>query len=192
MTDFRALCAELLQAWQFGDDIAGPMNRARAALDEPEGEGAELAMEHSAEDYIDELYRIAVAAQSVGMLPSDSAISLLTDGYGHDESEKRHCLAAARVALARWGRPAPAPKPIPVSERLPEDGDCVVITAYDGTSAIDEHYCYLAKSFRHCGQVQLAWDLKPTYCLKMDLPFTYWLPASTQFLPTTVDSGQPT
>jgi hypothetical protein len=38
--DFRALCAELLQAWQFGDDIAGPMNRARAALEaEPEGEG---------------------------------------------------------------------------------------------------------------------------------------------------------
>jgi hypothetical protein len=79
-----------------------------------------------------------------------------------------------------------------VSERLPEDGDCVVIMAYDGTSAIDEHYCYLAKGFRHCGQVQLVWDLKPTYCLKMDLPFTYWLPASTQFLPTTVDSGQST
>ena len=38
--DFRALCAELLQAWQFGDDIAGPMNRARAALKvEPGGEG---------------------------------------------------------------------------------------------------------------------------------------------------------
>ena len=40
MPGFRALCAELLQAWQFGDDIAGPMNRARAALKaEPEGEG---------------------------------------------------------------------------------------------------------------------------------------------------------
>jgi hypothetical protein len=38
--DFCALCVELLQAWQFGDDIAGPMNRARAALKtEPEGEG---------------------------------------------------------------------------------------------------------------------------------------------------------
>jgi hypothetical protein len=37
--DFRTLCAELLQAWQFGDDIAGPMNRARTALKaEPEGE----------------------------------------------------------------------------------------------------------------------------------------------------------
>jgi hypothetical protein len=37
--DFRALCAELLQAWQLGDDIAGPMNRARLELDKPEGEG---------------------------------------------------------------------------------------------------------------------------------------------------------
>ena len=37
--DFRTLCAELLQAWQFGDDIAGPMNRACTALKaEPEGE----------------------------------------------------------------------------------------------------------------------------------------------------------
>jgi hypothetical protein len=35
-TDFRALCAELLRAWQFGDDIAGPMNRARIALAQTE------------------------------------------------------------------------------------------------------------------------------------------------------------
>jgi hypothetical protein len=40
MPDFRALCAELLQAWQFGDDIAGPMNRASTALKtRPQGEG---------------------------------------------------------------------------------------------------------------------------------------------------------
>jgi hypothetical protein len=35
-TDFRSLCVELLRAWQFGDDIAGPMNRARAELAKPE------------------------------------------------------------------------------------------------------------------------------------------------------------
>ncbi len=83
-------------------------------------------------------------------------------------------------------------EPIPLSERLPEDADCLVITAYDGTSSFDEHYCYLAKEFKHCGQVLLVWALKPTSALKLDLPFTYWLPASTQFLPTTVDPAQPT
>ena len=48
---FRALCAELVDAWLKGDDIVGAMNRARAALaDEPpepappaDGEVAELA-----------------------------------------------------------------------------------------------------------------------------------------------------
>jgi hypothetical protein len=36
MTDYRALSAELLTAWQVGDDIAGPMNRARRLLAQPE------------------------------------------------------------------------------------------------------------------------------------------------------------
>jgi hypothetical protein len=98
-----------------------------------------------------------------------------------------HALNTAEIILARWGRPAPAPKPIPVSERLPGDADCLVITAYDGTSSFDEHYCYLAKEYKHCGQVLLIWELKPTSALRLNLPFTYWLPASTRFLPTTVD-----
>jgi hypothetical protein len=141
-------------------------------------------MEHSAEDETDELYRIAVAAQAVGTLPSDSTISLLTDGYGWDESEKRHCLAAARVALARWGRPAPAPKPIPVSERLPEDGDCLVIPP-----STYRRFCWRGREIMHYGQARLIWDwgLVPLTTAE-NWPFTYWLPASTQFLPTTVDS----
>ena len=36
MTDYRALCAEMLNAWQVGNDIAGPMNRARRLLAQPE------------------------------------------------------------------------------------------------------------------------------------------------------------
>jgi hypothetical protein len=30
--DFRALCAELVRAWEEGFDVAGPMQRARAIL----------------------------------------------------------------------------------------------------------------------------------------------------------------
>jgi len=183
MTDFRALCAELaieLEAWQQADDlysaggtIRGDADydlapRAHAALGEPEGEGADHA-------------------------------SLITFAYGREPwatwlkiggcLESAHCELSDLMTdvLARWGRPAPAPKPIPVSERLPEDVDCLVITTYDGASRLDEHYCYLAKEFRYCGRVLLIWELKPTSALKLDLPFTYWLPASTRFLPTTVD-----
>lgn len=61
MTDtFRALCAELVDAWLKGDDIVGAMNRARATLaDEPavpappaDGEVAELVewLKENAED----------------------------------------------------------------------------------------------------------------------------------------------
>jgi hypothetical protein len=175
MTDFRALCSELLQelcchyrSWELKEGhCSDAIKRARAALDEPEGEG-----------------------------PSDEApYEDAPVWYGsHDAAAWQ----AGRqkgwlVALARWGNSAaPAPKPIPVSERLPEDADCLVITAYDGTSSFDEHYCYLAKEFRHCGRVLLIWELKPTSALKLDLPFLHWLPASTRFLPTAVDPAQPT
>jgi hypothetical protein len=174
MTDFRALCAELVAAInQHVADVEDPepftalIARARAAVNQPEGDG-----------------------------PGDEApYEDAPVWYGSNDAA---AWQAGRqngwlVALARWGRPAaPAVEPIPVSERLPEDTDCLVITAYDGTSSFDEHYCYLAKEFRHCGRVLLIWELKPTSALKLDLPFTYWLPASTRFLPTAVDPAQPT
>jgi len=34
--DFHALCAELVQAWEAGFDVAGPMQRARAILAQQE------------------------------------------------------------------------------------------------------------------------------------------------------------
>ena len=181
MTDFRALCAELLGAiYQHVADVEDPepftalIARACAAVNQPERKGPDHA-------------------------------SLITFAYGREPwatwlkiggcLESAHCELSDLMTdvLARWGNSAaPAPKPIPVSERLPEDDDCLVITAYDGTSSWDEHYCYLAKEFRHCGQVLLIWALKPTSALKLDLPFTYWLPASTRFLPTAVNPAQPT
>ena len=39
-TDWRALCAELVNAWTNGRDIAGPMARARTTLAQPESEGS--------------------------------------------------------------------------------------------------------------------------------------------------------
>jgi hypothetical protein len=88
----------------------------------------------------------------------------------------------AHAVLARWGRPAPAPKPIPVSERLPEDADCLV-------TRLGLRYCWWASEVHLSGQVRLIWQWKSTIKQHdFDWCFVYWLPASTQFLPTTVDS----
>ena len=108
--------------------------------------------------------------------------------------ESAHCeLSDLMLAvLARWGRPAAAPKPIPVSERMPEDADCLVIPPL-GTSTFSLRYCWMGREIMHCGQARLLWDWKLVpYATDQRGAFKYWLPASTQFLPTTVDSDQPT
>jgi hypothetical protein len=188
MTDFRALCAELVSEL-FGYKVANPMHdrslvkRACAELGETRRTRA------SVEQVAQIVYENAMLATA-----PDHAKPHWPSWADLPNSDTRiHALNTAEIILARWGNSAsPALEPIPVSERLPEDTDCLVITAYDGTSSFDEHYCYLAKEFRHCGRVLLIWELKPTSALKLDLPFTYWLPASTRFLPTAVDPAQPT
>jgi hypothetical protein len=100
MTDFRALCAELVDAyeWCIEEYMTAPaeedtlIQRARAALAQPEPQG-----------------------------PSDEDLDALfteVDQSGESESWRTY----ARAALARWGRPAI--EPVPVSERLPGPEDC--------------------------------------------------------------------
>ena len=148
MTDFRALCAELIQLDQelpveYSDwkrRWCAATARARAAVDQPEEEGP-------TEDQLDV---VVIAIQALTPHPSN------TDSHNLEAVDRGRRIL--QRVITRWGRPAAsAVKPIPVSERLPGDADCLVITAYDGTSSFDEHYCYLAKEFRHCGQVQLIW-----------------------------------
>jgi hypothetical protein len=97
MTDFRALCAELVEKWdnaaELDDlcDVADVMDRARAALAQPEQQGP-----------TDEE---AVALYSEVMAFHDC--KTLGDMAGH----------FARAVLARWGRAAI--EPVPVSEGLP-------------------------------------------------------------------------
>jgi hypothetical protein len=93
---------------------------------------------------------------------------------------------------APWGNLAPAPKLIPLSERLPEDADCLVIPPL-GASTFPLRYCWQAREIMHCGQARLIWDWKLVpHTTEQHWPFTYWLPASTRFLPTEVDPAQPT
>jgi hypothetical protein len=79
MTDFRALCAELVDELQ-GYKVARPMhcrallNRARSALAQPEPQG-----------------------------PTDEELWELYDEMGGVSEDSAWCLNYARAVLARWG-----------------------------------------------------------------------------------------
>jgi hypothetical protein len=85
-TNWRALCAELVGAWIKGDDIAGPMVRARYELARPEPQGPTDA----------ELIRAYQAAYQPAW----------------ERGEYYGChVDGLRAVLARWGRPAIEPVP---------------------------------------------------------------------------------
>ena len=91
MTDFRALCAELLDEFDYYTDWSDAekvKDRARAALAQPEPEGPtdeELTM----------VYAYAVAA----------AVGNKRGPYKQEDAEAAQ-LAGLRAVLARWGTPA--------------------------------------------------------------------------------------
>ena len=99
MTDYRALCAELLTwAERTSAHYVAPPDvilRARAALAQPVPEGPTD----------EELYQF-----------------WLNHDLWDDDIGPGDVAAIARAALARWGRPAV--EPVPVSERLPGPEDC--------------------------------------------------------------------
>ena len=111
MTDtFRALCAELVDAWLKGGDIVGAMNRARAALDEadepavPQGrEPAAVTGRPSDEELLDLLPQ---GNESGFWLPK----GLPSDWVdGEFIAPPKAIIAFARAVLARWGNHVPAP-----------------------------------------------------------------------------------
>jgi hypothetical protein len=110
MTDFRALCAELLQelehasAWDYQQALK---DQARAALAQPDPQVPGLTDE--------ELLGIE-DLQTTWNAQADAFNSW--DELGIDEI----VWWAQRQALARWGRFAI--EPVPVSERLPGKKDC--------------------------------------------------------------------
>jgi len=114
--NFRALCAELVEAWDntsdfdyndFGNAVADIVIRARAALARPEPQGptnAELK---------------ATMLQAIKDFPPSHPDAKPLSEFKYElELEYRK----ARAVLQRWGRPAI--EPVPVSERLPGPEDC--------------------------------------------------------------------
>jgi hypothetical protein len=104
---FRALCAELVEALHAHTSLyegheCDLVTRARAALAQPEPQGPSDQ----------ELLRCMIKA-------TESVQGGQSTGIIDWEAE---ALAAARAAIAHFGRPAI--EPVPVSERLPGPEDC--------------------------------------------------------------------
>jgi len=109
MTDFRALCAELvedIEEWMDGTDHCPPssvalVNRARAALARPEPQGPTD----------EELLQIAASSiapyESCGISTGEyeAETECAVEVYGSE------LIAFARAVLARWGRAAIEPVP---------------------------------------------------------------------------------
>jgi hypothetical protein len=190
MTDFRVLCAAIICASDAADhdasaaegDFLAAIDNARAALDEPEGGTS-----------VEQVAQIVYENSMLATAPDHAKPHWPSWADLPNSDARIHALNTAEIILARWGHSAAsAVKPIPVSERLPEDADCLVIPPH-GASTLPLRYCWQAREIMHCGQARLIWDWKLVpHTTEQHWPFTYWLPASTRFLPTTVDPAQST
>ena len=166
MTNFRAMCAELLE-WAERTSShyykqADVIVRARALLAQPEPEVPtdEEIMELMPQEMRDDL--AAAARALAGDVPwpgnpkAASAMRIILN---------RHVVDHARAALAKWGHPTP--QPVAVSERLPEAGESV-------------WHCYVGVRFWQHGRYngrQFFIDDGPE-----SQPATHWRPANA--LPT--------
>jgi hypothetical protein len=119
-TDWKALCAELVEAVENYDFDSGNLKqdwsvleRVKAALAQPEPQGVS-----------DEAI-MQLACISLGYEYTPSLLSSPENGIGALEALTSELLAFARAAIAadraRFGRPAI--EPVPVSERLPGPTD---------------------------------------------------------------------
>ena len=182
MTDYRALCAELVRIADAFDGGTALTSNQGQALD---GYSALAAFRDVAARA-----RAALAKQPVGATDEEllhvAAISIepyessgIATGEYEPETEcavevyGSELIAYARAVLACWGNPAP--QPVPVSERLPGPEDCDV-----------EGRCWLWE--RDCGYSGCKWALVDrTWSLSQsdeDLSvYTHWLPAYALPLP---------
>ena len=154
MTDFRALCAELvdeLEDWiAYGDDgdcadAHAVVDRARAALAQPEPQSSAMAWCRS-DDFNDAAKKkqsfsgwreqhpdcdlalcvFPVTAQPKPQGPTDEELESFLVDVACQNGNMYHAepMTLARAVLARWGRPTI--EPVPVGERLPGPEDCTV------------------------------------------------------------------
>lgn len=154
-TDYRALCSQLADELHkhtslYDGHESELVARARAALAQPEPEGP-------TDEEINDLYWATATAHPVR------------------ENIAVH-IAGLRAVLQRWTHPTLTP--IPVSERLPEDGDCI------GNPRNGEGlWCWGREVPRTTAGTPVIWRLMPRECLEVEA--MDWLPAHALPLPTT-------
>ena len=161
-TDYRALCAELVAAWDalpweydwLGNAIGAhgdlcddsAVDRARALLDQPVAEG-----------------------------PTDKELWVAGSDDFRANCYPSDAIAYARAVLARWGRPTP--QPVAVSERLPEPGDLAPWPDEPNAS----HWCWFGSEMDGGSvweQRSAAFSASPSAG-----GFTHWLPANALPIP---------
>ena len=140
MTDFRALCAELVdEAIYLGslpyeqDPDPDLIVRARAALAQPEPQGVIMPVPGDAEGLAEVFWGRYDQPEPQG--PSDEVWEALKERLWHQyetrgyqgerfiyDSDFYTALDVVRQELASWGRPAI--EPVAVTERLPGPEDC--------------------------------------------------------------------
>ncbi len=168
-TDWRALCAELLQAiddlpWEYdwkGNPVGplaeiddAPFERARAALAQPEPQGA-------TDEELDE--------ETATLIPW-----LLEEAVQAANSEAPYAAGQLTLAAQLLGERRPAIEPIPVSERLPGPDDC----DESGLTCNGGGWCWW---FEQSSQMWVA-DFYSSH-------YTHWLPHHA--LPVPQLEGQP-
>ena len=122
-TDWKALCAELVNSWTEGLNIVGPMHHARALLDQPETpsrlhhcptHGQQPDNAWGCPECVREMRQQLAHHEPEG--PTDEEILNLfwkhssEFGYIGVGVTDEDAPALIREALARWGRPAIEPE----------------------------------------------------------------------------------
>ena len=186
MTDYKQLCVEFVGAvdrlLSQGESPANPgqrlnltvhvedldaiADRARAALAEPESKGLTdeelLEINHGA--YCPSTDEVNDEDDSSWQYTSDYIRWLDENGTPEEqEACAAKGLRAVFKAGSRWGRPAPAPQPIPVAERLPGD-----------------QLCWWFEDGEECGYGSSWTLLRIRGCTTA---FAHWLPANALPLP---------
>jgi len=117
MTDFRALCAELITALHdAADDVEGWGNYASSYFQEKHDLAGNIAKIHAQADHA----RSALS-QPEPQGPTDEELletAAQAVGYEHVPTDET-CLALARAVLTRWGRPTVEPV-APTDEEIME------------------------------------------------------------------------
>jgi hypothetical protein len=172
MTDYKQLCAELVDdlemadwPWKLKESFRADIQRTRAALAEPEPEGPTTQ----------ELKTFACKWWNKFGFVKDKA----TCRWVLDEIDPDHFADFARDVLARWGNhlgtpDSSTPQPVPVSERLPGPEDC---DAWERNHPVSNMWCWWWDSNEDVWVRDEADTLRPSY-------LTHWLPAHALPLPS--------